>query len=106
MPPLPDDTRHDDFDRPRKKRKGGSGTAIALICLGLLLVGGLIFALIYFLGGNNLDSEMLAYLPAETNVIVGVDVEELMKNEKVKNSVMGMLQGDGHDFYAKLKEAG
>jgi hypothetical protein len=102
-----DQTHDDDFDRPRPTKKSGRGTLIALICLGALLIGGLIFALIYFLGGsNNLDSEMLAYLPPETNLMAGVEVEELMKNDKVKNLVTGLLQNEGKDFYAKLKEAG
>src|SRR5262245_46134174 len=105
MPPLPDDDpRDNDINRHRKKRKGGGGTAIVLICLGVLLVGGLIFALIYFLGGNsNLDSEMLAFLPAETNVMAGIEIDELMKNDKIKNSVTSVLQGEGKEFYGKLK---
>lgn len=101
------DRRDDDFDRPRAAKKKGSGALYAMIALGVLLVGGLIFALIYFLGGSDsYDSEMVAYLPAETNVMVGVEVEELMKNDKVKNMVTSFLQKDGKEFYDKLKEAG
>src|SRR6516165_4915365 len=102
-----DQIHDDDFDRPRPAKKSGRGTLIALICLGVLLIGGLIFALIYFLGGsNNLDSEMLAYLPPETNLMAGVEVEELIKNDKVKNLVTVLLQNEGRDFYAKMREAG
>jgi hypothetical protein len=106
--PYDDDPRYDDHDtdRPRPKKKGGASLYF-LLALGVLLVGGLIFALIYFLGGsNNYDSEMAAYLPAETNMMVGVEVEELMKNDKVKNLVTTVFQGEGKEFYAKLKEAG
>ncbi len=97
--------------RPAPKRtKSGNGALVTMICLGLLLVGGMIFALVYFLGGGsggNLDSEMLAYLPAETNLMSSVDVEELLKNEKMKKLLDELFQTrEGKRERATLTEVG
>src|SRR5438132_1682268 len=103
--------RDDEFDgeaRQRRRRKSGSAALIAMICLGLLLVGGMIFALVYFLGGSsgNLDAEMLAYLPAETNSMAGIDVQDLMNNDKMKGIVGKLLQSPpGSEVAAMLKKA-
>jgi hypothetical protein len=99
-------TDEGDFDRPRPHKKG-NGALFVVIGLSLLLIGGVIFAVFYFLSDRSkIDSEMLAFLPAGTNIMAGVEVEDLMKNEKIKNVVLKVLQGEGKDFYAKLKEAG
>ena len=92
----------DEFVRPRKK--SGNGPILVLIGLGVLLIGGLIFALIYFFAGkNNLDSEMLAYVPADSNILMGVEVEALLKNDKIKSLLSTAM---GKTFLAKLNEAG
>jgi len=68
--------------------KSGKGPMIAMIVIGLALVGGLGFALYYFLGGSSYhDTEMLAYLPANTEVVLSIDVDELLNSGKVKESI-------------------
>jgi hypothetical protein len=82
------ETRNNEFDADARSRRkaSGNGALIAMISLGLLLVGGMIFALVYFLSGSsgNLDSEMLAFLPADSNMISGLDADELLQNKKIK----------------------
>ncbi len=80
----------------------GKGPLIAAFSIGLLLVGGMAFSLYWFLGGSSakVDAEMLSYLPADSQIIAGADLEELVKNSRLKELV-GKL-GDKED---PLKEA-
>jgi len=99
----PDD---DSFDPTARRKKSGNGPIIAMIGLGVLLVGGLIFALYYFLGRDKVDSEMLAYLPKDTNVIAGVEVEEMLKNDKLKELWKKLTEkGETKQILDKLKQA-
>lgn len=76
------------------KSKGGNAL-FALVIVGLLVVGGGIFALFFFLGESpRADDEMLAYLPADTSFIIAVDVEELKKAEKSRTWTTSLSQLD------------
>lgn len=98
----------EEFDRqPRQPRKPGNGPLIAMFIVGLLIIGGLIFALVYFLGGSgNLDREMMAYLPADTDMMIGVEVEELLKNGTLKSLFTKEKDKADKDLLMKLQEAG
>lgn len=77
MPAATSRTRRESAPQRQSNAKGG-GALFVLVLLGLLAVGGGIFALIFFLGEHpKADDEMLAYLPAGTNYIVSVDVDAL-----------------------------
>ncbi len=68
---------------PRVKSSGGGGIFL-LVLAGLLVIGGGIFALIYFLGDSpKTDNEMLAYLPHDSTLIVVIDGNELLKANKL-----------------------
>ncbi len=103
--------RDDDDDRPRKKlkkKKKGSniGIVIGLAVFGVVALGGvsyLVYSLLF--GGGNYDTEMLAYMPAGTNIVYGIEVEELMRNEKAKSLVKKATQSAGGKFEV-LKKAG
>jgi hypothetical protein len=109
-----DDDEDDDGDdrdrRPRpkkKKKKGNLGVIIGASVFGLLVLTGIGFGLYWLFSGNNYDTEMMAFLPAETNVMVGIDVEDLMNNEKVKGYVKKITAMDGpKETMNKLKDAG
>lgn len=93
-----------DFDRsPTPRKKSGSGPMIAMIVIGLALVGGLVFALFYFMGGSShLDKEMLTYLPDDSQMVVSIDVNDLLNTEKVKNAISNMAKKQGEqDPYQK-----
>jgi hypothetical protein len=79
----------DEFDCVPVKTCSGKGTLIAMYAIGLLLVGGLAFSLYWFLGesGGKVDAEMLSYLPADSQVIGGADLDELAKNNKLKELI-------------------
>ena len=64
----------------------GKGALVAMYCLALLLVGGTAFSLYWFLSGYNdkFDAEMLSYMSANSNVIVGADLDALSKNSRLK----------------------
>ncbi|MCE9530161.1 MAG: hypothetical protein K8T89_03345 [Planctomycetes bacterium] len=102
-----DHLHDDDFDREaRPRKKTGNGALVAMISLGVLLLGGMIFALVYFFMGNNLDNDMLAYMPADTNMMFGLDVEELLKNDKLKDQwKKAKAEKEGKEIVDKLKEA-
>ena len=75
----------------RTKPKGGGGLFV-FVLFGLLVIGGGIFALIYFLSDSpKPDNEMLAYLPAESTVVIGIDVEESLKSPKTKGMALKFI---------------
>jgi hypothetical protein len=109
----------DDDDRPRRGKKGKkkkSGAMLyVMIGVGVLLVGGLIWLLIYMFSGGSYDKEMMAYMPESTAIVGGADVEALMKVDMLKEmldkggagAVPGMPGGGGaQDLTKGLKEAG
>jgi hypothetical protein len=82
-----DDDEDDDFDdRPRKKfkskKKKGSnaGLMIALVVVGVVvLLGGAGFGLYYLFGGGGADDPM-AYVPADSQFVVGIDGAALLNS--------------------------
>jgi hypothetical protein len=80
---MRDELSGEEAGRPRPKP--GRGPLVAMLCLGVLLVGGMVFALVYFLSGaGRVDEEMLAYLPPNSNIIMCADIDDILKNEEVK----------------------
>ena len=81
-----DDDEDDDFDdRPKRKfkakRKSGSnkGLVIGLVVLGVLVVLGGAGGLAYWLLAGGAGEEPLAYLPADTQIVAGVNFGSLIK---------------------------
>jgi hypothetical protein len=107
-----DDDDDDDDIRPRKKfkkkkKKSNVGVMIALSVIGLLGLAGAGYLVYWLLSSNNYDTEMMAYLPAETDVMGSIDAEDLMTNEKVKGYVKKFTQAAGNkDMMDKFKQAG
>ena len=105
------DDDFDDDDRPRKKKKKkgrGLGVTIGLAAAALLLLGGIGY-LVYSLvggggGGDTYDTDMLAFLPAEANVVFGADVEELNKSAKLKELIGKSGKATGKDFIGEMNE--
>lgn len=90
-----DDEDEEDADRPRRgrgKKKKNKGMLIGLLAGAamLFLLGGA--AILYFVdpfgmfGGGAASSEMLAWMPAETQSIEGVDYTEVSKYPKALSS--------------------
>jgi hypothetical protein len=83
---------------------------VAILCLVLLIGGGGTFAYFYLqnhrIGGPQVDNEMFACLPSETNFIVNVEFEELLQNAKIKDFVTTELPRHETEFFRKLKETG
>ena len=57
---------------------------IGVAAFSLLALVGIGFLIYWLVSGSNYDTEMMAYLPADTNLLVGLDAESLMANDKVK----------------------
>jgi hypothetical protein len=100
----------DGDDRPRKKpkkkkKKSNVGVMIALSVGGLLALAGVAYGLYLLLGGSSYDTEMMAFLPADTNYLIGIEVEDLMHNEKAKSFLKKAQQSEA-DKFAELKKAG
>lgn len=95
---------------PKKKRKakkgGNAGAIVAMIGLALLVVGGIVAA-VMFLGGGSADEEMLAYLPGDSDVIVGANVADILENENI-NAMLDQFGARGpiNEFDTKLGQAG
>lgn len=101
-----DDDDYDD-DRPRrakKKKKSSLPIMIGLSLAGLIALAGIGY-LIYSLfagGGGAYDTEMIAFLPGDSTMVVGVDLDELASNTKLKEFVQRVGKQAGED---PLKEA-
>jgi hypothetical protein len=97
----------DEDESPRrkgKKSKGNTGKMILLVGGGLLLLAGLIVGAIFLFSGGSYDKKMLAFMPSDTTVIVGLNVSEALDNEQVKALVdLGMNNIKGPN---PLKQAG
>jgi hypothetical protein len=84
-----DDSDLDDEDKPfapRKKRKSAAGPVrlVLRICGGVAIAVCIIILLIWIYSPVGTDHSMLCYLPPETKSIQGYDVEEGLKNHKIK----------------------
>ena len=102
-----DDDEVDD-DRPRRRKKKKTSSLPVMIGLGLFGlialagIGYLIYSLIAGGGGGSYDTEMLAFLPAESTLVASVDCDELAGNAKLKEVVGNIGKMSGND---PLKEA-
>ena len=98
----------DDDDRPRskkkKKKKGNKGLMIGLAIGGVLTVGGIVF-LCFWLFGGGFDPEMMAYMPADSERLIGVDVDEVMSIGFVKELLKDGPPGAGKEMEI-FKKAG
>ena len=104
------DDDDDDDIKPRKKfkkkkKKSNVGIMIALVVIGILAVGGAGYLVYSLLFGGSVDSEMMAYMPADTNYLIGIDVEELMTNEKAKAQVKKLMQSQGDKLKTRISRA-
>jgi hypothetical protein len=70
--------------RSRRKRKGNKGLMIGLAIAGLAAIAGLVWLLVWLFSGGSYDKEMMAYMPENTQILVGVDVDHLMSLDGVK----------------------
>jgi hypothetical protein len=90
-----DEDEDKEDDRPRRgrgKKKKNKGLMIGLLAGAalLFLLGGAILILVDpfgVFGGGAASSDMLAWMPAETQSIEGVDYNEVSKNPKALSSV-------------------
>jgi hypothetical protein len=119
-----DDDDDDDF---RRRTRGNNRSLTVMVAAGVIGLVGLSGAgyLVYSLlgGRGGADSQKtasslsggaeaerlmsMAFLPAETNVMGGIDAEALMNNDKFKGFVKKYAQMAGNsDVMNKLKEAG
>jgi hypothetical protein len=99
---VEDEDEEEDDDRPRRRgrapKKNKKGLVLILAALAALLllgVGGA--ALMYFvdpfgLFGGGASSDMLAWMPADTQQIEGMDVASVSKNSKALAAVRGDLK--------------
>ncbi len=75
----------------KKKNKGGMslGLKIGLAAGGVAAIVGLVFLCIWLFGGGggSDDTDMIAYLPADSSVVAGANIDELNKNSKLKESI-------------------
>jgi len=86
----------DEEERPRsgkkgkgknkKKAKSGGGGAIIAILVSVLLIGGGIAAAFMFLGGGA-DSDMMAYIPADADLVGGVNLDAVRDQPDVKSMI-------------------
>ncbi len=79
---------------------------IALISAGVLLGGGLIFLLYYLFSGGGYDKEMMAYMPSDSAVLIGGNVEEAMDIDAVKDLVQTGLKNAPGEVTGVLTKAG
>jgi hypothetical protein len=109
-----DDEREEDYGEPRKRKKkkksGNKALFLTLMALlGLAVIGGGIFLLITLLGGGGgaVDKEMLAFAPADSKFIAGADVEDLLKQEKIKPHIDRLIQAaQAQPFRQDLQQIG
>src|SRR5207245_5369762 len=90
---------------PRPKRKsGGGGAKVALIVsaavLGLAVLGGGVWLAFWLLGGGD---EPLAYIPAESQIVVSVDVNALWQTPVMP--LLDPVLSNPQSPFAKLKQA-
>jgi hypothetical protein len=57
---------------------------IGLAIAGLAAIAGLVWLLVWLFSGSSYDKEMMAYMPENTQILVGVDVDHLMSLDGVK----------------------
>ncbi len=97
----------DDDDRPRKKKKksGNLYLKIGLAVGGLLVVGGLIWLGIWlFGGGSEYDAELMAYMPADSNFVGSINVDDLNSNSKLKDALTKASKKSGGDPFKELND--
>lgn len=113
--PEPNDV--DDFeDRPRPKKKSvkkrGGGRLVLFGILGgvlfLLLAGGGVAAYFLWFAGVNRgsgDEDPLAYMPADANLVMGIDAAALLKDPVFGTQIrQSMQQNTGNDFPERMKK--
>jgi hypothetical protein len=107
----------EDGPRPKKdkksiKKRGGGRVVLFGILGGVLLLllagGGTAAYFLWFYGINrgSGDEDPLAYLPADTNIVVGMDLAALLKDPTIGPQIrQSMLQQNvGNDFPERIKK--
>ncbi len=94
--------------RKKKKAQGNLLILLAVVGLGLLLVGGGIGAAYWLLGSSRGDyTEMLKYAPRNAQIVVGMDFNNLMKNSDFQEQMdEAKNQPQTRAFFQALDKAG
>jgi hypothetical protein len=89
----------DDFDRPRRRRRQPKGNKVLpflVLGIGALIIAGVLAAFLLFGGSTKADAEMLAFVPEGTNAMGGIDVEDVLNQDRIKRVVdMALNNPDG-----------
>jgi hypothetical protein len=108
-----DGEREEDYGEPRKRKKkkksGNKALFLTLMALlGLAVIGGGIFLVVSLLGrGGAVDKEMLAFAPADSKIVGGIDVEDILKQDKLKDPINKLMQtAQGNAMTAGMQQMG
>ena len=92
--------------RPRRKSSSSKGVWLIVSLAAFLLIGVVVLVLL-LAGGRSIDREMLAWVPADSNFMAGVDVENALNQKSIREFVDQFLtDGPGQEMDAFFKEAG
>ena len=103
-----DDDEDEDPLVPRKKKKSAAKPAkIGMTAVASVVGAVAVFIMLYWVySPMGTDSSMLCYCPPETTTLIGMDVEDLVKNKQMKefnDLILGAYKGFSEARFANTK---